>query len=690
MNAHEYSILKLLEGNDKFFYIPVYQREYSWGEGECETLLSDLRFVVKQKLTSHFFGSIVYSQKDLGGIASYCIIDGQQRITTITLLLLAIYNIFKDYNRKYPGFLSQKDISLEKIENNYFYVDPYKKPRELKLSLTDADSSDFSSLFETKDDTAGLITNLKNLNVAGSNIHQNYKYFYNELSKNEIEDVIDIFNSLRKLVIVNVSLEANDDPQLIFESINSKIKELKESDKIRNFLFMQVDYDSQKTLYKKYWVKIANNVPDESKLIRFYLAIKTNAFVPEKQLYYYFKAFMTEKPFLKSEDVLSELLKYSEYWKQILSFDYNSKFEFQKSIYRINKLDISTIFPLFFVCFDEMDNGLAVEDMNEIMSTIESYLVRRNFLNLPIGSLNKIFAFMPAEIDKLVKGGIGFKEALISCLVNKTAKTRFPRDSEFKDAFVLFDLYNAKPAFRKYVLERLSNYNNKEIINVDESISSGKLTIEHVMPQCLSDEWKRYLGPDYDSIHSKYLNTIGNLTLTAYNSEYSNLLFSEKKQLPGKGFNFSSLYLNEYIKDCTDWKETQMKERAGLLFERALEIWRFPYNTKKENSFNLMNPATWNNVTITQFAKSAFDYMLTNNILTPNDIAELKDKTLSKKKLGAYYEVLTTNRNRDDCKKCHWAAKEYIVYDEKLYLSFEWFEEQFDKLSEYVKLKLNL
>lgn len=691
MIARENFISKLLDGNDKFFYIPVYQREYSWGISNCDTLLNDLKFLVKHELNSHFFGSIVYRPKDYGGVYSHCIIDGQQRLTTITLLLLAIYNTFKHFEMKTPGVLYENNISLDKLENSYFYIDPYSNCKELKLLLNESDNEKFKVLFETKDNKEiGLLTDVSKL-TSNCNIFINYKFFYSELINMKIEDIISLYKAIKKLTIVNVTLEDNDDAQLIFESINSKMKELDECDKIRNYLFMQADYSEQTNLYNNYWKKINNNVPNTTKLFRFYLAIKQNEFVSEKKLYYFFKDFMEENPEYTYESILKETLKYSEFMCEMLMYSENSKYEYQRCIYRINKLDINTIYPLLFVCFDRFKNDLlSIDEMNEILSLIESYLTRRTFLKLPIGSLNKIFAFMPEEINKKMEKGFSFKDALIDIFMMKSGNTRFPRDEEFKDAFKNFELYNAKPAFKKYVLERLSNFNNKEIVDIDNLINNGKLTIEHIMPQHLSDDWKKYLGEKCEFIHTKYLNTIGNLTLTTYNSEYSDSLFLKKKTLRDKGFMYSNLYLNEFLKTCEDWTEIEILERSELLFNRALEIWKLPPIRSCERVFDLHDPNTWGIIPITQFAKVAFDYLLVNNLLTDSDITNLKDKEYSKQALGAYYPVLSSTRKPVGCKKSHWSIKEYKVNGHVLYLSFEWFENQFDKLCKYIKSKMNM
>jgi len=681
MVAKEGEILELLGGRNKCFYIPVYQRKYSWMEKHCIQLIQDIKFAVNNNLKTHFLGSIVYHNTDIGGISVYSIIDGQQRITTISLLLLAIANVVNEKRIENVDLNNEDIISTKEIIESYFYINPYKKNLELKLKLTDEDSEYYRDLV--------LNNHFSNEN----NIGRNYSYFYETLKDLNFSVLKSYYNVITHFIGVNVSLASDDDPQRIFESLNSKNLALEESDKIRNFIFMKVDYDEQKILYNDYWKKITNNVEDVSKLIRFYLVLKTNEFVPENQLYYKFKDFMNNNQDINAKNVLQEILKYSGYMNRILNYSKNSKLPYQQSLYRLNKLDMSTIYPLVFICMDALvdnkssNNEINSNDFDEIMMYIESFIVRRNFLKLSTSPLNKIFAFMPTEVYKLLEEGNSLKEAILLSLCNKTANSRFPKDAEFKSAFSTFELYNAKSPFRKYVLERLENYNHKEIIDVDNDISTGKLTIEHVMPQTLDEAWREYLGPNYEIIHQKYIDTIGNLTLTGYNSEYSNLIFIKKKTLPDKGFNYSSLYLNEYIKTQDEWGEKQINERALKLLDRAIEIWQYP---SLENTivFDILNPNTWKNVKITQFGREAFEYLLDNKLLTPEEVESFKDKAQSKLLVGAYYPVFSVTHEKGPTGKCHWAKKLYSYNGEDLYLTYEWFEEQFDLLSAFVKSKI--
>lgn len=600
MIAREFTILKLLEGNDKSFFSPVYQREYSWTKSNCEKLIQDINYVIENKLDSHFLGSIVYTNKEMAGVSSFCIIDGQQRITTIFFLLLAIYNSLNERNNENIDINGEEKISIEQLKNTYFYINPYKKNPDLKLILTDDDNETFRDLFLN-----GKIDD-------NTKIGKNYYYFLDVINKKSVDDISKFYFALKHLSIVNVSLEPNDDPQRIFESLNSKILPLLESDKIRNYIFMDIDYDEQKILYKDYWRKIALNVDDISKLIRYYLTIKTNNFIPEKQLYFCFKDFMLKNKNLDARSILKEIYNYSVYMKKITNYNKNSSKKYQQALFRLNRLDMSTIYPLIFICMDVLvdkkTSNLEIDDndFDEIMMYIESYIVRRNFLKLSTASLNKFFAFMPSEIYKLVNSGSSFKDAILKTILSKTASSRFPKDTEFKNAFSFFELYNAKSQFRKYVLDRLENYNHKELIDVDNDIATGKLTIEHIMPQTLSEEWKNHLGNSYESIHQKYVNTIGNLTLTAYNSEYSNLSFDEKKTLNDKGFLFSNLFLNKYLKNQNEWGEKQIIGRSNLLFERAMKIWPYPSYGDNEVEFNIENPDTWKNVKITRLGKEGF------------------------------------------------------------------------------------
>lgn len=564
MKASEEMLFRLLDGGDKRFVIPVYQRPYSWKKANCELLIKDLLNLSKSNDdATHFFGSIVYVVNNIGNCNEYIIIDGQQRITTISLLLLAIRNYITN-NSLSIG------INVLEITNRYLtdaYSDSAKK---LKLKLVQGDDDAYDRLIE------------RTQPIANNNVTVNYNFFYETISSLSENEIKGLYDAIRKLIIVNISLNSNngDDPQLIFESLNSTGLDLEEADKIRNYVLMKMSSLQQERIYKNYWEKLENKVSKEdiNKFIRHYLAVKTRELANENKLYFAFKGHREKNNTLMIEDILDDILIYADFYNQIRNAKISDKTRYLNTIARINKLEVNTVTPLLFDLFYAKNQGLLSEDeMSDCVSVIESYIARRIICGLPTSVLNKIFVSMGAEIQKYIdKNGVTFIDALKYSVLSKTGKSRFPTDHDFAEKFIAYELYNAKPNTRKYFFERLENYNNRERIAVEDQIDNGELTIEHVMPQTLTKEWKESLGEKWELIHSKFIDTIGNLTLTAYNSDYSNLMFAKKKTLADKGFDYSKLSLNAYIKTCGTWSETQITERAAKLYSWAEKIWQTP------------------------------------------------------------------------------------------------------------------
>ena len=563
MIAKEGYIVRFLDGSDKKFVIPVYQRPYSWKKSNCELLIKDLFEVYNRGYKSHFFGSIVYVENDIGGCNEYIIIDGQQRITTVSLLLLAIRNYITDNNLDIG-------INTNKITTAYLTDEYADSAKKLKLKLVQGDDDAYDRLIE------------KTQPIANNNITVNYNFFYEILSTLNNSEIKGLYDAIMKLMIVNISLNPHngDDPQLIFESLNSTGFDLEEADKIRNYVLMKMTSVQQEKIYRNYWEKLENKVSKEdiNKFIRHYLAVKTRELSNENKLYFAFKNYREKNADLPIENILSDILIYADFYNQIKSAKLSDTTPYLNIIARINKLEVNTVIPLLFDLFNAKSQELLTEtEMSECLRAIESYIARRIICGLPTSALNKIFVGMGAEIKRYMdKNGATFLDALKYSILSKNGKSRFPTDHDFAEKFVVYELYNAKPNTRKYFLERLENYNNRERIAVEEQIDNGELTIEHVMPQTLTSEWKESLGEKWELIHSKYIDTIGNLTLTAYNSDYSNLMFIKKKTLADKGFNFSKLSLNSYIKNCDTWSEQQITKRAELLYSWAEKIWQTP------------------------------------------------------------------------------------------------------------------
>ena len=563
MIAKEGYIVRFLDGSDKKFVIPVYQRPYSWKKSNCELLIKDLFDVYKYKYVSHFFGSIVYVENDIGGCNEYIIIDGQQRITTVSLLLLAIRNYVTDH-------ALEIGINTNKITTAYLTDEYANSEKKLKLKLVQGDDDAYDRLIE------------KMQPISNNNVTVNYNYFYEVLSNLSDSEIKGLYDAIMKLMIVNISLTPHngDDPQLIFESLNSTGLDLEEADKIRNYVLMKMNASQQERIYRQYWEKIEKKVTKEdiNKFIRYYLAVKTRELTNENKLYFAFKNYREQNSALKIEELLSDIMIYADFYNQIKSAKQSDCLEYLNIISRINKLDVNTVIPLLFDLFNAKRNGELTEDeVSSCMNVVESYIARRIICGLPTSVLNKIFVNLGAEIRKYIeKNGANYVDALKYAILSKTGKSRFPTDHEFFEKFTTYELYNAKPNTRKYILERLENCNNRERVAVEEQIDNEELTIEHIMPQTLTRDWKDSLGENYELIYTKYIDTIGNLTLTAYNSDYSNLIFNKKKTLPEKGFLYSKLSLNTYIKTCEKWSESQIVERANILYSWAKKIWQTP------------------------------------------------------------------------------------------------------------------
>ena len=565
MDARACNIIRFIDGTDKQFIIPVYQRPYSWKRANCEQLFKDLVAVYKNNYPSHFFGSLVYVEEDTGGVNEYIIIDGQQRITTVSILLLAIRNYL--INNK----LTSEKINTDKIIKSYITDEYAKEEKKLKLKLVEGDDDAYERLIEN---TVGEDTNY---------ITTNYNFFYDEFNKMQLSEIEKLYEAITRLMVVNISLKPSngDDPQLIFESLNSTGLALDEADKIRNYVLMGLSSKEQTKIYRKYWEKLEKSInkQDLSKFIRYYLAVKMRDLPKEDKLYFDFKKYRNNCV-ISIETLLNDMLEYSKYWVDIKTSKPSDP-DYHGHIGRLMFLDVNTATPLIFDLLNAKEhNKITADELKESIKMIESYYVRRMVCGLPISSINKTFISTGSEVDKLVdKENANYFEAFKYSILSKSGKSRFPNDREFDEAFRRYELYNAKPSFRKYVLERLENSTTKERIAVFEQLDNGELTIEHVMPQTMTQEWKESLGDDWELVHNKYLHTIGNLTLTAYNSDYSNLSFKKKKEMPDKGIGFSKLSLNEDIKKNEVWTENEIKKHAEIMSLWAINIWSMPTST---------------------------------------------------------------------------------------------------------------
>ncbi|WP_212878576.1 DUF262 and DUF1524 domain-containing protein, partial [Helicobacter pylori] len=377
-----------------------------------------------------------------------------------------------------------------------------------------------------------------------------------------------IFKGLEKLMIVEIALEkGKDDPQLIFESMNSKGIELTQTDLIRNYIVMETEIEKQEGFYNKYWRAMEEEFEQSkredlfNKFVRHYLTIKTREIPNINKVYVVLKDYQ-QKEGIGIEDLLKDLQKYCGYFCRIV-FKKEADKDLNKALGFLVDLEMDVIYPLLLELYSDYSDGvLSKDDFRRSIALIESYICRRAVCGLGTNSLNKVFPSFTKHIQK-----DEYFKSLKAHFGYLTNNQRFPNNDEFKKLFITIDFYKFKK--NKYFFERLENFDRKEPIN------TKGLTIEHIMPQTLTEQWERDLGENFQEIHDKYLHTIGNLTLTGYNHEYSNKSFQEKQGME-KGFKDSPLRLNQGLRDLKSFGEEEIKKRANDLADLALKIWTYP------------------------------------------------------------------------------------------------------------------
>ncbi|MGL2448794.1 GmrSD restriction endonuclease domain-containing protein [Helicobacter pylori] len=564
--------MKLLDfigkSQEKQFVIPIYQRVYSWEKEQCEQLWDDIiKTGGNDQIEGHFIGSIVFVHDGIytTNYNELLIIDGQQRLTTITLLFIAL----RDHLNDEDEFL--KKFSRQKIRNRYLINSDEKGDKKFRLILSEPDKDTLLSLID-KD--------RRKPSEPSSKIMENFKLFEEWIRKNT-DKLETIFKGLDKLMVVEISLErGKDNPQLIFESMNSTGKDLTQTDLIRNYILMGLEPEKQKIFYKKYWRAMEEDFKQNETLfnqfVRHYLTIKTRDIPNINKVYEAFKRYQQERG-IETEVLLQDLQKYCGFFCQIV-FKKEADKDLNKALSFLVDLEMDVVYPLLLELYSDYSDGvLSKQDFIPIIALTESYLCRRAVCGLGTNSLNKIFPSFTKKIDKKQ-----YLKSVEKHFGSLKGKQRFPNNDEFKDLFITIDFYHFKK--NKYFLERLENFDTKE------PVDTQKCTTEHIMPQTLTEEWERDLGENFQAIHDKYLHTIRNLTLTGYNEKYSNNSFQEKRDME-KGFKQSSLKLNQSLKDLESFDEKEIEKRANDLADWALKIWTYPildaetlekYKPKKE------------------------------------------------------------------------------------------------------------
>lgn len=563
MKANETKLLEFLKKSQQFA-IPIYQRTYSWTEKECQQLWEDiLRAGGNDEVSAHFIGSIVYVEQGQYVVTSQLpllVIDGQQRLTTVTLLLAALAKALdisdEEMHEPVDGF------SARKLRHYYLLNSEEEGERHYKLLLTQTD----------KESLVAIVGSMEQPKESSHRVLEIFALFEKLISSYK-DDLTPVCKGLAKLMIVDIALSRDqDNPQLIFESMNSTGRELSQADLIRNFILMRLEPEPQSRLYEQFWRPMEVDFGQEAygthfdSFMRHYLTVKTGDIPRQKEVYEAFKAYAGSPKVAQAgvEALVKDVRDFAAHFCA-MALGAEADPDLKLAFHDLRELKVDVAYPLLLELYHDFAIGnLSKADFEVAVRLIEAYVFRRAICAIPTNSMNKTFATFTKSLKK-----DRYLESIQAHLLGLPSYRRFPSDDEFQRDMQIRDLYNFRS--RSYWLRRMENHGRKERVPVDQ------YTIEHILPQNenLSDAWKSALGPEWERIQQTWLHTLGNLTLTGYNSEYSDRPFTEKRDMKG-GFKESPLKLNAGLGQLEQWNEETIKMRAGELASTAVRIWAAP------------------------------------------------------------------------------------------------------------------
>lgn len=577
MKGDSQKLIKFFEGADKRFCIPLYQRNYDWKEENCRQLFADLIRVHREKSKSHFFGSIVSCVADYDDEVRL-IIDGQQRITTVSLILIAMINAALA-----GDLVCDKKDRITFIRNAYLVDEYQENERKVKLKPIKKDMNAFDALiYKTPEEY-----------INESNVTKNYRFFYEKIKTCglKLEELLD---AIKKLEIINVRLERDDDPQLIFESLNSTGLDLSESDKIRNYLLMSLVASEQEYAYNSYWNKIEEATDYKPTMfVRDYLTVKTRKIAKIDNLYFEFKHYC-EFADASREEIMADMLVYARLYRKFLNQDVENP-KLKRKFLQLSYIDSSVHMPFImsFLLYAR-DNDLSDEFQCKVFDVIENYWARRIICNLPTNALNNVFSTLHYDVMKLISEfekrdqifTSDYVEVLKYVLLKKQGTAEFPPDTIVTDNIKSRNVYKMPVSYKHFLFERLNNGVSKEYVDIVGGMKSGLISIEHIMPQTLSPRWMEDLGENYQAVYDTYLHTIANLTLSAYNQSYSNAPFAAKKEGMADregnwivGFNDSIYSLSADLRNYSQWTEKEILARQAVIIEKFKSLWPMPVSS---------------------------------------------------------------------------------------------------------------
>ena len=580
MEARNSNLDNLIKLNDIQFVIPVYQRNYDWTEKHCKVLLNDIIEAGKNK-KEHFIGSIVYvnDNKPATSVKELIVVDGQQRLTTITLIYLRLYRLLDGIGNE-----PLKNKIYKQYLINEFANTPDKK---IKLKPTANNDKALKHIYD----------NVKISHNEKSNIIDNYTYFENNITENNYKEVLD---GLRNLIFIDMALNKEyDDPQRIFESLNSTGLALSQGDLIRNYILMKLNSKEQEEIYEKYWEYIEKDAKDESKnenmvsdFIRDFMTSEYNKIPNKSRVYEEFKEKYSIVNLNVIKNYLGVLKEYASYYNKLLNPKKENDKDISLKLDNIKSLEVNVSYPFFLKIYkDYNDKIIDKEKFIYIIDLIESFVFRRFICDVPTNAMNKIFMTLYRQIDKN-----NYVKSLEEYLCKLEFSLKFPKDEEFISKFKEKNIYESIAQKKKmYLFNKLEQGLGKEVVDFNKT----DLTIEHIFPQNPDGAWEEDLTEEEYSIAEKNLHKIANLTLSANNGALGNKRFIEKKNMNidngQQGYIYSSLWLNEYLKQIEEWNPKNIEERFEKIKERFLQVWRYPNivivnNNIEVNIFNADNP----------------------------------------------------------------------------------------------------
>ena len=578
MKGYAKPLHEFIEGHKIQFVIPVYQRNYDWLMDNCDQLFSDLVKLSRSNRRSHFFGSIVTSAAD----SSYnrLVIDGQQRLTTISLLLLAGIKAVKD-----GAVEISEESKLDEAYEVFLKAKFCNSERKIKLVPIENDRIAYDKIFNEEDSFD-----------EDSKVTRNYRHFYDLLTRKPQALSFDqLLDTIERLQIISIELDSDDDAQLIFESLNSTGLALTEADKIRNYLLMSLTPEEQQVCFKNYWQKIEQSTENQpTKFLRDYLTIQQQLQRPVRQsnIYYEWKKYMDGHD---RKNELVKMLDYAHYYQQVTEAKLSTAKLSEKMRHICNiETDVTNVFFIQFLKYASANN-LSEDEVFKVVDLVENYLARRIVCNMPGNALTQVFCALHKDVLKNIEEyssanvelDNSYSDILAYHIMRRDGNYQLPRDMQFVESIKTRDAYHMLKPFQIFLFERLENSVHGEYNDVATDMKKKDATIEHIMPQTLNGDWKAMLGDNFEEIQDKYLHTFANLTLTGINSELSNKPFEIKRD--GKiignevypGYKNSKYRLTKSVTSCDKWTEIELQNRCNEIVATFLRLYPLPQTTFK-------------------------------------------------------------------------------------------------------------